>query len=178
MTLDVSGRFFIVQAIGSWDFDDTMEQAQYQEKPQEKLQFQPMLKTWGCNMICLISTTWVSLSQHGKYIMLLLFSFHPATIKAEKGSSTRIKMLHAFPQCFVHMKQALKQQWMTHFGAYILSPSLLDSLQRICLSSPSCAISVQEMEERSARYPLVSLMFCYEVAQKNTFTFLGVFGEG
>jgi hypothetical protein len=47
MTLDVSGRFFIVQAIGSWDFDDTMEQAQYEEKPQEKLQFQPMLKTWA-----------------------------------------------------------------------------------------------------------------------------------
>jgi hypothetical protein len=24
-----------------------MEQAQYEEKPQEKLQFQPMLKTWA-----------------------------------------------------------------------------------------------------------------------------------
>jgi hypothetical protein len=39
--------FSFVQAIGSWDFDDTMEQAKYQEKPQEKLQFQPMLKTWA-----------------------------------------------------------------------------------------------------------------------------------
>jgi hypothetical protein len=47
MTLDVSGKFFIVQAIGSWDFDDTMEQAQYEEKPQEKLQFQPMFSTWA-----------------------------------------------------------------------------------------------------------------------------------
>jgi hypothetical protein len=36
-------------------------------------------------MICLISTTWVSPSQHGKYGMLLLFSFHPTTIEAEKG---------------------------------------------------------------------------------------------
>jgi hypothetical protein len=29
--------FPFVQAIGSWDFDDTMEQAQYQEKPQERV---------------------------------------------------------------------------------------------------------------------------------------------
>jgi hypothetical protein len=29
--------FSFVQAIGSWDFDDTMEQAQYQEKPQERV---------------------------------------------------------------------------------------------------------------------------------------------
>ncbi len=60
MTLDVSGRFYIVQAIGSWDFDDTMKQAQYQEKPQEKLQFQPMLKTWAA--------TWFVWSQpHGSH---------------------------------------------------------------------------------------------------------------
>jgi hypothetical protein len=29
--------------------------------------------------------------------------------------STRIKMLHAFPQCFVHMKQALKHLWIKAF---------------------------------------------------------------
>jgi hypothetical protein len=77
------------------------------------------------------------------------------------------------------MKQALKQLWMKHCGVYILSPSLLDSLQRICLTqSFICNICARDGGEICSIPTSFLDVLLWSSTKKHFHFFRCLFGKG